>query len=50
METIINLIVSNGVAVVIVGYFIYKDYRTTSQMVSVLGEIKEIIAVVKEKL
>lgn len=49
MEQIINLIVTNGVAVVIVGYFIVKDYKTTSQMLNVLGEIKEILAVVKEK-
>ena len=50
MEQIINLIVNNSVAVVIVGYFIFKDYKTTSQMLSVLGEIKEVLAVVKDKI
>lgn len=50
MEQIINLIVNNSVAVVIVGYFIFKDYKTTGQMVNVLAEIKEILAVVKEKI
>lgn len=39
METIVNLIVNNGVAVVIVGYFIYKDNKFNNKLVETLTEI-----------
>lgn len=50
MENIVNLIITNGMAVVIVAYFIFKDYKTTGQMLNVLSEIREVLAVVKEKI
>lgn len=50
MEQIINLIVSNGMAAVIVAYFIFKDYKTTGQIVSTLQEIREVLVVFKERL
>lgn len=37
-------------AVAIVAYFLYKDYRQTSQIITVLGEIKEVLSVVKSFL
>lgn len=50
MEQIVNLIVTNGVAVVIVAYFLFKDYLTTRQLVNLMTEIREVLAVVKEKM
>lgn len=50
MEQIVNLIVSNGMAAVIVAYFIFKDYKTTGQIVSTLQEIREVLVVFKERL
>lgn len=50
MENFINLIVSNGTATVIIAYFLYKDYKQTSQIINVLGEIKEVLSVVKSFL
>ena len=50
MENIINLIVSNGLATVIVAYFLYKDYKQTAQIINVLGEIREVLSVVKNFL
>ena len=47
METLVNLIVSNGMAVVIVAYFLYKDYRFNGQILEVLGELRELMAVIK---
>ena len=43
MEQIVNLIISNGMGVVLVGYFIYKDYKFNDQITNVLGEIKEVL-------
>lgn len=47
MEQLINLIVSNGMAVVIVAYFLFKDAKFNNQIIEVLGELKELMAVIK---
>ena len=47
METLVNLIVTNGMAVVIVAYFLYKDYKFNGQIIEVLGELRELMAVIK---
>ena len=39
MSDIINMIVNNGVAVVIVAYFIYKDNKFNDTLVKSLTEI-----------
>lgn len=43
MESIIQLIVNNGVGVVLLAYFIYKDSKWNSTITGVLGEIKEVL-------
>ena len=50
MQEFVNLIVSNGMAVAIVAYFLFKDYRFNGQIINVLGEIKEVLALVKEQI
>lgn len=47
LEQIINLIVTNGIAIVIVAYFLFKDYKFNEQIISVLGELRELMAVIK---
>ena len=49
MEKIIELIISNGMSVVLVGYFIFKDYKFNENILGVLAEIKEVLAVLKSK-
>lgn len=44
MEEIVNLIMNNGLSVVLVGYFIFKDYKFNEQILNVLGEVKEVLA------
>jgi hypothetical protein len=39
MSEIVNLLVNNGVAVVIVAYFIYKDNKFNNTLVETLTEI-----------
>ena len=48
MENFVNLIVSNSMSVVIIAYFLFKDYRFNGQIINVLGEMKEILAVLKD--
>lgn len=44
MEDIVNLFVSNGMSVAIIIYFLYKDYKFNDQIISVLTEMKEVLA------
>lgn len=48
IEQIINTIITNGTAVVIVAYFIFKDYKQTGQIINVLSELRELMAVIKD--
>lgn len=40
MENIINLIVNNGIAVVVCGYFMYTNYKFNDKLVSTLSAIE----------
>lgn len=48
MNEIVDIIVSNGMSVAIIGYFLYKDYRFNEQITKILSEIKEVLAVLRE--
>lgn len=39
MENIINLMVNNGVAIVVVGYFLFTNYKFNEKLISTLTEI-----------
>ena len=39
MENIINLIVNNGVAIVVVGYFLFTNYKFNENLIMTLTEI-----------
>ena len=49
MEEIVNLIVNNSMSVVIIAYFLFKDYKFNGQIIDVLGEIKEVLTILKER-
>ena len=49
MEELINLIVSNGMSVVIIAYFLYKDYKFNEQIINVLTEVKEVLNILKDR-
>lgn len=39
MENMVNLIVNNGVAIVVVGYFLFTNYKFNEKLISTLTEI-----------
>lgn len=39
MENIVNLMVNNGVAIVVVGYFLFTNYKFNEKLISTLTEI-----------
>lgn len=47
IEEICSLVLNNGLSVVLVGYFIFKDNKYNEHVVNVLGEIKEVLASLK---
>ena len=49
MQEFINLIITNGIAVVIVAYFLFKDYRFNGQIIELMQEIREVLAVLSSK-
>lgn len=40
MENIVNLIVNNGIAVVVCGYFMFTNYKFNEKLVSTLSAIE----------
>jgi hypothetical protein len=50
MEQLVNLITTSGMAVVIVAYFLYKDYKFHDTILDVLCELKEVMSVIKTKV
>lgn len=49
MENLINMIVTNGVAVVIVAYFLYKDFKFNGQLIELMQEIREVLSLISRK-
>lgn len=41
MEEIVNLIVSNGMSIVIIAYMLFKDFRFNETITKTLGSINE---------
>lgn len=49
MSDIVELIVSNGMSVVIIAYFLFKDWKINSEMLTLLNELKALIKGRKEE-
>ena len=47
MNDIVNLIVNNGLAVVVVAYFLFRDYKFQVSLSQTMQELKDIITEVK---
>ena len=49
MEEIVQLMTSYGMSVVIIGYFLYKDYKFNQSIVDVLSEVRDVLIILKER-
>lgn len=47
MENIIELITTNGIAVGIIIYFLYKDYKFNGTIIALLTEITKVLEALK---
>lgn len=50
MENIINLIVNNGVAVVVVAYFLFMNYKYFDKLTAALTEVSMTLRDIQEDL
>lgn len=50
MENIINLLVNNGIAVVVVGYFLYTNYKFNESLLRTLTEVTVTLKDIQEDL
>lgn len=44
VEEILNFASDNGMSIIIMLYFLYKDYKFNESILQVLGEVKEVLA------
>ena len=44
-----KLLVDYGLSFVLVGYFIFKDYKFNGAILDIMSEIKEVLAILKDK-
>lgn len=50
LDAIITQIVTNGMGVIIIAYFIYRDNKYTEKLLSLMSELKETLEKFTEKL
>lgn len=50
LEQVIQLITTYGMSVVIIAYFLFKDYKFNENITKLLSEVKEVLTVMKETL
>lgn len=48
MEQIANLILNDGIAIAVVGYFMFRDYKFMQQLQTVLVTLVDTVAVLKD--
>lgn len=49
MNDIVNLIINSSTSVVIIAYFIFRDYKWNQQLISTLTKIEQILDDLKNK-
>lgn len=49
MENLINLIVNNGIAVVVCAYFLFTNYKFNEKLVTTLARINEKLDIQEEE-
>lgn len=47
MNDIVNLIINSGTSVVIIAYFIFRDYKWNNQLISTLTKIEDTLENIK---
>ena len=49
IQTILDFIINNGIAVAVVGYFLWKDSKLTKENTEILEEVKTLLLVLTDE-
>lgn len=47
---IMNVLMNYGALGVCLGYFIYKDNKTTKELKETVGELREVVSLIKDRI
>lgn len=50
MNDIVNLIVNNGIAVVVVAYFMIRDYKFNNELIKTMTQIQDNLQMLANKV
>jgi len=50
MNDIVNLLVNNGIAVVVVAYFMFRDYKFNNELVKTMTQIQDNLQSISNKM
>lgn len=50
METLVELLVNNGIAVVVVAYFLFRDYRWNNELLKTLTTIQTTLTAIADDM
>lgn len=50
MNDLVNLIVNNGIAVVVVAYFMYRDYKFNNELIKTMTTIQDSLQALNNKI
>lgn len=50
MSDIVELLVNNGIAVVVVGYFLFRDYKYNDSFIKTLTTIQNTLSAIAEDI
>ena len=50
LKEVVDIIVNNGVALAVLGYFIFRDYKYVTQLTQAIAVLQTTITAVKETL
>jgi hypothetical protein len=50
MNDIVNLLVNNGIAVVVVAYFMFRDYKFNNELIKTMTSIQDSLQAINNKI
>lgn len=50
MNDLVNLLVNNGIAVVVVAYFMFRDYKFNNELIKTMTSIQDSLKAMNNKI
>ena len=50
MNDLVNLLVNNGIAVVVVAYFMFRDYKFNNELIKTMTSIQDSLQTINNKV